>query len=70
MYTFQFIGRLGLALDAWMWPLQDEKNLPNEIAQPILFINMESFQTAQSLTVMKSFTVGAITERRVITLKY
>ena len=61
--------RVGVALDAWMWPLKDNIELPSQIEQPILFINMEAFQNAKSLKVMKRFTDGCNTERRVVTLK-
>lgn len=58
-------------MDAWMWPLKDEIELAKDIEQPLLFINMEAFQTAPNLKTMKRFTVDADhTERRVVTLKY
>ncbi|XP_057378526.1 platelet-activating factor acetylhydrolase-like [Daphnia carinata] len=62
--------KIGLAMDAWMWPLKDQPELAQEIEQPLLFINMEAFQTAPNLKAMKRFTVDADhTERRVVTLK-
>lgn len=58
-------------MDAWMWPLKDEIELAQSVEQPLLFINMEAFQTAPNLKAMKRFTVDADhTERRVVTLKY
>jgi platelet-activating factor acetylhydrolase len=60
--------RIGIALDAWMWPLQNELELPKLIEQPILFINMEGFQKPFYLEIMKRFITDKI-ERRVITLK-
>ena len=58
-------------MDAWMWPLKDQRELAKEVEQPILFINMEAFQTEPNLRAMKRFTVDADhTERRVVTLKY
>lgn len=57
-------------MDAWMWPLKDEIELAKSVEQPLLFINMEAFQTAPNLKAMKRFTVDADhTERRVVTLK-
>jgi platelet-activating factor acetylhydrolase len=59
-----------MAMDAWMWPLKDEIELAKSVEQPLLFINMEAFQTAPNLKAMKRFTVDADhTERRVVTLK-
>lgn len=62
---------MGVAMDAWMWPLKDEKELPGQIEQPILFINMEAFQNASNLKAMKRFTLDPDNpiERRVVTLK-
>lgn len=58
-------------MDAWMWPLKDEIELAKSIEQPLLFINMEAFQTAPNLKAMKRFTMDADhTERRVVTLKW
>lgn len=57
-------------MDAWMWPLKDEIELAKNVAQPVLFINSEAFQTVPNLNTMKLFTVDADhTERRVVTLK-
>ncbi|XP_046657429.1 platelet-activating factor acetylhydrolase-like [Daphnia pulicaria] len=62
--------KIGLAMDAWMWPLRDEPELAKSVEQPLLFINSEAFQTAANLETMKRFTVDADhTERRVVTLK-
>lgn len=63
--------KMGVAMDAWMWPLKDELELPAQIDQPLLFINMEAFQNASNLKAMKRFTLETDhpTERRVVTLK-
>ena len=61
--------RVGVAFDAWMWPLHKEKDLPNEIDQPLLFINMEHFQTAKNLKTMKQFAESDVAERRVVTIR-
>ena len=63
------IYRIGIVLDPWMWPLRDEVQLPEEIEQPILFINMEAFQTVESLKTMKPFTLAVQVERRCLMLK-
>nr|CAH0098330.1 unnamed protein product [Daphnia galeata] len=63
--------KIGLAMDAWMWPLKDDTKLAETIQQPIMFINSEAFQTPINLLTMKRFTVDAdhTDERRVVTLK-
>ncbi len=70
--TTKMIHRIGLAMDAWMWPLKDEPELAKSVGQPLLFINSEAFQTAANLETMKRFTVDATdhAERRVVTLKF
>ena len=60
---------MGVAFDAWMYPLKDDLDLHKEIDQPLLFINMEAFQDDKSLKVMRRFTQASETERRVVTLK-
>ena len=66
-----FLFRIGIALDAWMWPLQNELELPKLIEQPILFINMEGFQKPFYLEIMKRYIAdNNKIERRVVTLKY
>ena len=57
-------------MDAWMWPLKDHKELPDLVDQPILFINMEAFQTEGNLKAMRRLVADqADVERRVVTLK-
>lgn len=57
-------------MDSWMWPIKDETQLPETVEQPILFINMEAFQTPPNLKAIKKFTAGVEhTERRVVTIK-
>ncbi|XP_046455783.1 platelet-activating factor acetylhydrolase-like isoform X1 [Daphnia pulex] len=60
--------KIGLAMDAWMWPLKDEPELAESIEQPILFINSANFQTRFSLEIMKRFTADA-DKRHVVTIK-
>lgn len=52
-----------------MWALRDETELAQQVEQPILFINMEAFQTPENLASMKLFLTDHI-ERRVVTIKY
>ena len=61
--------RVGVAFDAWMWPLNEEEKLPNQIDQPLLFINMEHFQTTKNLKTMNRFSQNELSERRVVTIK-
>lgn len=62
--------KIGLAMDAWMWPLKDELELTRNIQQPVLFINSETFQTATNLDSMKRFVANAdYAERSVLTLR-
>ncbi|KZS11692.1 Platelet-activating factor acetylhydrolase [Daphnia magna] len=62
--------KIGLAMDAWMWPLKDELELTRNIQQPVLFINSETFQTAANLDSMKRFVANAdYAERSVLTLR-
>uniref|UniRef100_K7FRJ0 Platelet-activating factor acetylhydrolase n=1 Tax=Pelodiscus sinensis TaxID=13735 RepID=K7FRJ0_PELSI len=43
--------KCAVALDAWMFPL--ENALYSKVAKPVLFINTETFQTAESIAKMK-----------------
>jgi len=61
--------KVGVAFDAWMWPLNEEEKLPNQIDQPLLFINMEHFQTTKNLKTMNRFSQNELSERRVVTIK-
>ena len=63
-----FKYRIGLAMDAWMWPLKDDIQLAETIQQPILFINSANFQTRFSLKIMKRFTIDK-QKRHVVTIK-
>ncbi|XP_057378065.1 platelet-activating factor acetylhydrolase-like [Daphnia carinata] len=60
--------KIGLAMDAWMWPLKDELELTRNIQQPVLFVNSETFQTSANLEIMKRF-VADYAERSVLTLR-
>ena len=46
--------KLGLALDAWLFPVRDI-NLSSSVKQPVLFINTESFLNTRNLTKMSTF---------------
>lgn len=45
--------KVGVALDAWMFPVREEDGIFNSINQPIIFVNMEKFQTEKNKSVMK-----------------
>ncbi|RWS10287.1 platelet-activating factor acetylhydrolase 2: cytoplasmic-like protein [Dinothrombium tinctorium] len=44
--------KIGVILDAWMYPIKDESF--DDLQKPILFVNMESFQTEESLSKMRN----------------
>ena len=68
--------RIGIALDAWMYPLQDEiSDLCKKMDQPVIFINMEEFpskfQKADKWRTMKPLTdVATELDRPVVLIKY
>ncbi|XP_056150385.1 platelet-activating factor acetylhydrolase isoform X2 [Lampris incognitus] len=58
--------KCGVALDAWMIPL-DEEIFP-QVKQPIFFINSEKFQWAGNISRMKKLESAAI-QRKMITIR-
>uniref|UniRef100_A0A7N8XYH2 Platelet-activating factor acetylhydrolase n=1 Tax=Mastacembelus armatus TaxID=205130 RepID=A0A7N8XYH2_9TELE len=58
--------KCGVALDTWMFPLQDE-TFPH-IKQPIFFINSEKFQWAGNISRMKKLD-SAVIQRKMITIR-
>ncbi|XP_006120742.1 platelet-activating factor acetylhydrolase isoform X2 [Pelodiscus sinensis] len=58
--------KCGIALDAWMLPLDDE--VYPRVHQPLLFINSEKFQWATNVLKMKKLD-SSDTERKMITIK-
>lgn len=59
--------RCGVALDAWMVPLDDE--IFPRVKQPIFFINSEKFQWAGNISRMKKLDCTVI-DRKMITIRY
>lgn len=57
--------RCAVALDAWMFPL--ENTLYPKVAKPVLFVNTESFQTADSIAKMKRI-IATSNESKIITI--
>ncbi|XP_067840410.1 platelet-activating factor acetylhydrolase [Heptranchias perlo] len=55
----------GVALDAWMFPLEDE--IYAKVQKPILFINSEKFQWVTNILKMKKLDSN-ITQRKTITI--
>ena len=53
--------KLGLVLDGWMFPLQEEECHP---AQPILFINTESFITRMNVGKTMTYLRGSTSAER------
>ncbi|XP_071451361.1 platelet-activating factor acetylhydrolase 2, cytoplasmic-like [Hetaerina americana] len=74
--------RIGIALDAWMYPVKRVADLPLRLpTQPLLFINMQYFQKRHNLEEMRRLLEGATSpeavaeggpspERRVITIRH
>ncbi|XP_029965483.1 platelet-activating factor acetylhydrolase isoform X1 [Salarias fasciatus] len=58
--------KCGVALDAWMAPLDDE-TFPR-VKQPIFFINSEKFQWAGNISRMKKLE-SAVIQRKMITIR-
>ncbi|XP_022254791.1 platelet-activating factor acetylhydrolase-like [Limulus polyphemus] len=60
--------KIGLALDTWMFPLENNQEIFSKVTQPILFVNMEKFQTIRNLRVMKNLESKSL-DRKVVTVK-
>uniref|UniRef100_A0A8C7ZJ76 Platelet-activating factor acetylhydrolase n=1 Tax=Oryzias sinensis TaxID=183150 RepID=A0A8C7ZJ76_9TELE len=58
--------RCGIALDAWMFPLDDE--IFPRVKQPIFFINSEKFQWAGNISRMKKLD-STVIQRKMITIR-
>ncbi|KAM3849323.1 platelet-activating factor acetylhydrolase-like [Diretmus argenteus] len=56
----------GIALDAWMFPLDDE--IYPRVKQPIFFINSEKFQWAGNISRMRKLD-SALIQRKMITIR-
>ena len=56
----------GLVLDGWLFPLKEEQINP---AQPIVFINTESFMNRDNIAKMKTFLRDKDQDRRLIFIK-
>lgn len=61
------LSRCGIALDAWMFPLDDE--VFPRVKQPLFFINSEKFQWAGNISRMRKLDSAAI-QRKMITIRY
>ncbi|XP_032084348.1 platelet-activating factor acetylhydrolase 2, cytoplasmic [Thamnophis elegans] len=57
--------KCAVALDAWMYPL--ENSVYTKVTKPVLFINTESFQTAESVAKMKKISTNS-SESKIITI--
>lgn len=61
--------KLGLALDPWMVPLLNDDDMLKNITQPILFVNMEKFQTKTNLRHLSKLEGNNSVERKFITVR-
>eukprot|EP00088_Acartia_fossae_P013923 TRINITY_DN17381_c0_g1_i12.p1 TRINITY_DN17381_c0_g1~~TRINITY_DN17381_c0_g1_i12.p1 ORF type:complete len:421 (-),score=75.94 TRINITY_DN17381_c0_g1_i12:191-1453(-) len=60
----------GIAFDSWMFPVREDKNLPN--LEKLMFVNYERFQGEKNLTTMKKYETELSHEEfssNVITIK-
>ncbi|KAF7242502.1 Platelet-activating factor acetylhydrolase 2, cytoplasmic [Varanus komodoensis] len=57
--------KCAVALDAWMFPL--ENSLYPKVTKPVLFVNTEAFQTAESVAKMKKIATTS-SETKIITI--
>ena len=55
-------------LDGWMHPV--DTGLPPKVHQPMLMLNMESFQWRQNVDQMKALQETEGVDRTMITLRY
>ncbi|KAG8178133.1 hypothetical protein JTE90_025246 [Oedothorax gibbosus] len=60
--------KAGLGLDTWMLPLREETSVFAHVEQPMLFVNMEKFQTKENLRVMKQVQTQSPL-KKVVTLR-
>ena len=47
--------KVGVILDAWMYTLKDEPDMPDSIKQPLIFINTETFHIESNIATMEKF---------------
>uniref|UniRef100_A0A8C8C218 Platelet-activating factor acetylhydrolase n=1 Tax=Oncorhynchus tshawytscha TaxID=74940 RepID=A0A8C8C218_ONCTS len=61
--------KCGIALDAWMFPLDEE--IYTRVKQPIFFINSEKFQWAGNIMAMRKLVPpdSSSTQRKMVTIK-
>lgn len=60
--------KVGVALDAWMFPVREEDGIFSSVNQPVYFINMEKFQTVKNLSIMKRLASESV-DRRMVTIR-
>lgn len=63
MFTF----RVGVMMDGWMHPLNEE--MYKNITQPVLMINMETFQWQENVDQMQRLQQDPKVQRPMITIK-
>lgn len=63
--------RIGVILDAWMYTLKDEPDMPGSIKQPLIFINTETFHINSNISTMQKFLDAPHNaERHLYTIRY
>ncbi|KAK7868532.1 hypothetical protein R5R35_004815 [Gryllus longicercus] len=64
--------KAGIILDAWVFPIKEDADLPSEITAPMMFINTQTFQIPPNVAVMQRFMEGGNadkTERSAFTIR-
>lgn len=52
----------GVALDAWMFPTRDMKDIGSKIERPLLFLSADTFRTADNIGKIKEFSQNTKSE--------
>lgn len=71
VFKLSYPHRIGVILDAWMYTLKDEPDMPGSIKQPLIFINTETFHINSNISTMQKFLEAPHNaERHLYTIRY